>query len=78
MIVVESGLKYSDTLNGKSSNNLYFCVFCCPLKTLNPCKLLIYMGLMLVIVTAAGFKPATPTSVVWYSIQLSYAASIFL
>jgi hypothetical protein len=26
------------------------------------------------IVTAAGFKPATPTSVVWYSIQLSYAA----
>ena len=25
-------------------------------------------------VTAAGFKPATPTSVVWYSIQLSYAA----
>ena len=29
-------------------------------------------------VTAAGFKPATPTSVVWYSIQLSYAAIIFL
>lgn len=27
-------------------------------------------------VTAAGFKPATPTSVVWYSIQLSYAAVI--
>ena len=29
-------------------------------------------------VTAAGFKPATPTSVVWYSIQLSYAAISFL
>ena len=29
-------------------------------------------------VTAVGFKPATPTSVVWYSIQLSYAAIIFL
>jgi hypothetical protein len=28
-------------------------------------------------VTAAGFKPATPTSVVWYSIQLSYAAIAF-
>ena len=28
-------------------------------------------------VTAAGFKPATPTSVVWYSIQLSYAAISF-
>ena len=28
-------------------------------------------------VTAAGFKPATPTSVVWYSIQLSYAANYF-
>ena len=25
-------------------------------------------------VTATGFKPVTPTSVVWYSIQLSYAA----
>ena len=25
-------------------------------------------------VTAIGFKPITPTSVVWYSIQLSYAA----
>ena len=27
-----------------------------------------------IIVTATGFKPVTPTSVVWYSIQLSYAA----
>lgn len=28
-------------------------------------------------VTATGFKPVTPTSVVWYSIQLSYAAIFF-
>lgn len=26
-------------------------------------------------VIPAGFKPATPTSVVWYSIQLSYGTS---
>ena len=25
-------------------------------------------------VTPTGFKPITPTSVVWYSIQLSYGA----
>ena len=25
-------------------------------------------------VTPSGFKPETPTSVVWYSIQLSYGA----
>lgn len=30
-----------------------------------------------IFVTATGFKPVTPTSVVWYSIQLSYAAVLF-
>lgn len=29
-------------------------------------------------VTSPGFKPGTPTSVVWYSIQLSYEAIPFL
>ena len=29
---------------------------------------------LLQVVTPSGFKPETPTSVVWYSIQLSYAA----
>ena len=29
------------------------------------------MSFLFVFVIHAGFKPATPTSVVWYSIQLS-------
>ena len=41
----------------------------------NPVNIL-FTGFL--VVTAAGFKPATPTSVVWYSIQLSYAAISFL
>ncbi len=31
--------------------------------------------IVLVFVIPAGFKPTTPTSVVWYSIQLSYGTS---
>ncbi len=50
----------------------------CILQIKNPCKSSIYMGFNLFVVTATGFKPVTPTSVVWYSIQLSYAAITFL
>ena len=39
------------------------------------CKLFIYNDLLSYSVTALGFKPKTPSSVVRYSIQLSYAAN---
>ncbi len=38
-------------------------------------NLLKFNKLLFVCVIPAGFKPATPTSVVWYSIQLSYGTS---
>ena len=51
-----------------------FAFFHTLLTNKKPMQIINLHGFHLKIVTATGFKPVTPTSVVWYSIQLSYAA----
>ncbi len=65
-------MNYQKVKGGETAGKSY------RLKQKSSDNILIIRGLFFVLlVTATGFKPVTPTSVVWYSIQLSYAA-IFL